>query len=190
MPMIVGAESVAPQRFAELRNALAAMADVPIATLEAHPLPSNLDRGSGILLDAASPLARHLSQLIAQTPKFMATGGTGEALYRMVVPAKVAAQVGGGLIKPMASKAASGGVHSALVGSSGIAAQATFVPVSGTAAAAAGAAGGSAATAGATAASAGALTVAAPLVLMAVGRSERTRGTQTPAGPREHHETA
>jgi hypothetical protein len=59
----------------------------------------------------------------------------------MVVPAKVAAQVGSGLIKPMASKAASGGVHSALMGSSKIAAQATFVPVAGTAATA-GAVGG------------------------------------------------
>lgn len=91
-------------------------------------------------VDAASPLATHLSQLISQTPK----GVAGETLYRMVVPAKFAAQVGGGLLKPMASKA--GGVRSALVGSKGIVGQARFVPVAG----------------------AGAFTIAAPLVLMAV----------------------
>lgn len=80
----------------------------------------------------------------------------------MVVPAKVAAQVGSGLVKPMASKAAAGGVRSALVNSSKqIAGQASFVPVAAKAGTA-GAAGG-AAVAGATA-----LTVAAPLVLMAV----------------------
>lgn len=112
----------------------------------------------------------HLSQLISQTSKAapaVGIGAGGEALYRMVVPGKVAAQVGSGLVKPMASKAASGGVRSALMGSSKIAAQATFVPVAGKAAAA-GAAGGSAATAGVAAAGAGALTVAAPLVLMAL----------------------
>ena len=47
----------------------------------------------------------------------------------MVVPAKVAAQMGKGIVRPMTSKAAAGGIHSALVNSSGIAAQATFVPV-------------------------------------------------------------
>ncbi len=67
----------------------------------------------------------------------------------------------------MASKAPAGGIHSALVNSTGIAAQATFVPVTGKAAVA-GAATGSATTAGVAAAGAGALTVAAPLVLMAV----------------------
>ena len=85
----------------------------------------------------------------------------------MVVPAKVAAQVTGGIVKPMTSKAISGGIHSALTNGSKIAAQATFVPVAGKAAVA-GAAGGSAGTAGMAAAGAGALTVAAPLVLMAV----------------------
>ena len=75
----------------------------------------------------------------------------------MVVPAKVAAQVGTGMVKPMTSKAVAGGVHGALMGAKGIAGQATFVPVASKAAA-----GGVAAGAGA------ALTVAAPLVLMAV----------------------
>lgn len=86
----------------------------------------------------------------------------------MVVPAKVASEWSSGLVKPMASKAAAGGIYGALTKSSGIAAQATFIPVAGGKAAAAGAVGGSAATVGATAATATALTVAAPLVLMAV----------------------
>lgn len=164
-PVIADEGAMTPARLAELRTVLATLAETPIATLEAHPLPTSIDLSRGIHLDSASPLASHLSQLISQTSK--ATGSAasgGEGLYRMVVPAKVAAQVGSGLVKPMASKAAAGGVHSALVGSSGIAAQATFVPVAGKAAVA-GAAGGSAATA---VAGAGALTVAAPLVLLAV----------------------
>lgn len=153
-----------PERLAELRTVLAALADAPVATLEAHPVPAKLDRGQGMHLDAASPLATHLSQLISQTAKATPAAG-GETLYRMVVPAKVAAQVGGGMVKSMASKAVPGGIHGAMMGPSGIAAQATFVPVAGKAAAAAG---GSAATAGIAAAGAGALTIAAPLVLMAV----------------------
>ena len=55
------------ERLAELRNVLAALADSPIATLEVHPLPDILDRSRGIPLDAASPLAQHLSQLISKT---------------------------------------------------------------------------------------------------------------------------
>lgn len=88
---------------------------------------------------------------------------SGEVLYRMVVPAKVASQLSKGLVKPLTSKAVPGGVYSALRGSSGIVSSATFVPVSG-----AGATTGAAATAGVGVAGAGALTVAAPLVLMAV----------------------
>lgn len=171
VPAIANDGAMTPERLGELRTVLAALADAPIATLEAHPLPKDFDRGRGLHLDSASPLAVHLSQLVTQTSKSApaaAVGAGGEALYRMVVPAKVAAQVGGGLVKPMASKAAAGGVHSALMSSSGIAAQATFVPVAAGKAAAAGAAGGSAATAGVAAAGAGALTVAAPLILMAV----------------------
>ncbi|MGG7102171.1 hypothetical protein [Rhodococcus sp. 24CO] len=167
-PVIADEGAMTPARLAELRTVLATLAETPIATLEAHPLPKSIDLSRGIHLDSASPLASHLSQLISQTTK--ATGAVasdGEGLYRMVVPAKVAAQVGSGLVKPMTSKAAAGGVHSALVGPSGIAAQATFVPVAGKAAVAR-AAGGSAATAGIAVGGAGALTVAAPLVLMAV----------------------
>jgi hypothetical protein len=131
-------------------------------------LPDNLDRSRGIPLDAASPLAQHLSQLISKTPSPPSTTLTtvGEGLYRMVVPAKVAAQFGEGLVRPMTSKAAANGIHGALRNASGIVAQATFVPAG--EAAAAGAAGGAAATGAAALGGTAALTVAAPLVLMAV----------------------
>jgi nucleotide-binding universal stress UspA family protein len=157
VPRFADETALTSQRLAELRSVLAAMSASPIATLEVHPLTENIDRGSGIPLGSASPLAQQLSTLIQQTSKStpavnVLTGG--EALYRMVVPAKVAAQVGSGLLKSMPSKAAAGGIHGAITGTSGIAAQATFVPVAKTAAV--GAAG------------VGALTVAAPLILLAV----------------------
>lgn len=180
-PPVSSEPSMTPARLAELRTVLAALVDAPLATLEAHPLPSSADLSVGIHLESVSPLATQLSQLIQSSKS--GTGQTlqssGDTLYRMVVPAKVAGQVGSGLVKSMTSKAASGGVHSALIGPSGIAAQATFVPVAGKAAAL-GAASGSAATAGAAAVGATALTVAAPLVLMAVAvglnaRAERNR---------------
>ncbi|GIF74333.1 hypothetical protein Asi02nite_38510 [Asanoa siamensis] len=170
VPNVLGDEGMTPARLSDLRTVLATLADAPIATLEAHPLSTRRDRNGGIPLNAASPLAQQLSQLVTATTKSptLDVGATGDVLYRMVVPAKVAAQVGKGLVAPMASKAAAQGVHSALVTSGGgIAAQATFVPVAGKAAVA-GAATGSATTAGVAVASAGALTVAAPLVLMAV----------------------
>ena len=156
VPEISDGGSMTPDRLAELRTVLAAMADAPIATLEAHPVPEDLDRSRGMHLGSASPLAVHLSQLIGQATKTgaaraAAAGAGGEALYRMVVPAKFAAQVGGGLLTPMASKAVSGGVLSPLMGPSGIVGQAAFVPAGGK-----------------VAAGAGALTVAAPLMMMAV----------------------
>jgi hypothetical protein len=168
VPPIAGNGPMSAERLAELRNVLAALADSPIATLEVHPLPDNLDRSRGIPLDAASPLAQHLSQLISKTPSPPSTTLTtvGEGLYRMVVPAKVAAQFGEGLVRPMTSKAAANGIHGALRNASGIVAQATFVPAG--EAAAAGAAGGAAATGAAALGGTAALTVAAPLVLMAV----------------------
>jgi hypothetical protein len=174
VPNVLGDEGMTPARLAELRTVLATLAAAPIATLEAHPIPAKRDRNGGIPLHAASPLAQQLAQLVTQTaksaPPTLNVATTGDVLYRMVVPAKVAAQVGKGLVQPMASKSAAGGIHSALVNSTGIAAQATFVPVAGRAAVT-GAATGSAATAGVAVASAGALTVAAPLVLMAVAVS-------------------
>ncbi|WP_336031182.1 hypothetical protein [Geodermatophilus sp. FMUSA9-8] len=172
VPDLFGHEGMTPARLGELRTVLATLANTPIATLEAHPLSVIRARSGGIPLQSASPLAQHLSQLVSNTAKaapseHLATGG--EILYRMVVPAKVAAEVGKGLIRSMPSKEVAGGVHSALMNSTGIAANATFVPVASTAAA--GAATGSAATAGVAVAGAGALTVAAPLVLMAVAVS-------------------
>lgn len=171
VPDVLNDEGMTPVRLAELRTVLAALADSPIATLEAHPVSVKRDRKGGISLHAASPLAQQLSHLVSQTaksaPPTLNVAASGDALYRMVVPAKVAAQVGKGLVRPMASKGSAGGIYSALVNSKGIAAQATFVPVAGKAAVA-GAATGSATTAGVAVASAGALTVAAPLVLMAV----------------------
>ncbi|OKK22343.1 hypothetical protein AMK16_04105 [Streptomyces sp. CB00455] len=165
-----GDEPMTAERLAELRGVLACLADQPIATLEVHPLPDELDRSRGIPLDAVSPLAQHLSQLITQSarssPVAAKATAAGEGLYRMVVPAKVAAQFGQGIVRPMAAKGADGGIHSALMNATGIAAQAKFIPV-GTAAAA-GAVGGAGATAGVAVAGSAALTVAAPLVLMAV----------------------
>ncbi len=165
-----------PQRLSELRSALAAFADSPLVTLEAHPMPKQFDRSTGIPLDAVSPLAKHLAELVTRTTQTVPLNATttttavatGETLYRMVVPAKLATQVGKGLVRPMASKAVSGGIHSGLLGArGGIAANATFVPVAAQAGAV-GAVGGAASTAGVAAVGAGALTVAAPLVLMAV----------------------
>lgn len=157
-------------RLTELRGVLAALADKPIATLELHPLPDHIDRRRGLPLDSASPLAQQLSQLITQSAHsstaLATTNQAGEGLYRMVVPAKVAAQFGQGIVRPMTSKAAAGGIYGALTGSSGIAAQATFVPIP--RAVTAGAVGGAAATAGAAVGGGVALAMAAPLVLMAV----------------------
>ncbi|MFG1660722.1 hypothetical protein ACGFIY_29710 [Micromonospora chersina] len=171
MPNVLGDEGMTPARLAELRTVLATLADSPIATLEAHPMSTKRDRNGGIPLHAASPLAQQLSHLVAQTaksaPPTLNVAATGDVLYRMVVPAKVAAQIGKGLVRPMAAKVSAGGIYGDLVNSTGIVAKATFVPVTGKAAVA-GAATGSATTAGVAAASAGALTVAAPLVLMAV----------------------
>jgi hypothetical protein len=53
----------------ELRTVLVAKADTPIAILEAHPLPNDVETKHGLHLDAASPLPTHLSQLITQTSR-------------------------------------------------------------------------------------------------------------------------
>ena len=114
------------ERLSELRTVLAALANVPVATLEVHPLPAEVDRSGGIELGNTSSLAKHLSDLISQGPKAGA-GTSAEALYRMVVPAKIAKQFGSGILQPMLSKSAPGGIHSALTKSSGIGGQAAFV---------------------------------------------------------------
>ncbi|MET8786184.1 hypothetical protein [Streptomyces sp. NPDC004589] len=170
VPAVTGDEPMTAERLAELRGVLAALANEPIATLEVHPLPGKLDRSRGIPLDAVSPLAQNLSQLVTQSARSSSTAAAtaaGEGLFRMVVPAKVAAQFGQGIVRPMAAKGAAGVIRGPLVDSSGkIVGAAKFVPVG--KAAAAGAVGGAGATAGVAAAGSAALTVAAPLVLMAI----------------------
>jgi len=49
------------ERLSELRTVLAALANVPVATLEVHPLPAEVDRSGGIELGNTSSLAKHLS---------------------------------------------------------------------------------------------------------------------------------
>ena len=171
VPAFSDEDALTPERLSELRSALAAFATAPLVTLEAHPLPVKRDRTSGLPLDALSPLAQEISRLVANSPKVPAVSQvaqSSEVLYRMHVPAKVASQFGEGFVKPMASKAAKGGVYGDLVSSTGknvVAAKATFVPIE---TAAAGATGTAVGTAAGTAAAGTALTVAAPLMLMAV----------------------
>ncbi|MFJ7190518.1 hypothetical protein [Streptomyces bacillaris] len=168
VPAVAGDGPMTAERLGELRGVLAALADRPIATLEAHPLPDKLDRGRGIALEAASPLAQHLSELVTRTARSSSTAAKatagGETLYRMVVPAKFAAQFDQGFICSMGSRAIAGGVRGPLVDTTThrIVSGVTFMPVGG--AAAGGAVGG----AGVAAAGGAALTVAAPFVLMAV----------------------
>ena len=99
-------------------------------TLEAHPLAKRRGRSAGLPLDAVSPLAQELSRLVAghaqSVPAVAQVAESSEVLYRMVVPAKVAAQVGKGLVKPMKSNAVAGGVHGALKSAKSVVAQATF----------------------------------------------------------------
>jgi hypothetical protein len=134
--------SLTSERLSELRATLAGLADNPVATLEAHPRPRDLDRSRGIAVESTSPLARSLSTLVSQSSKVLANApkemASGETLYRMVVPASVADQVSKGLVRSMRSQAVKGGIHSALVDASGIQAQASFLPVGGEAVAAGG----------------------------------------------------
>jgi hypothetical protein len=133
VPAVADHGTLTPERLTELRSALATFASAPLVTLEAHPLAKKRDRSAGLPLDAVSPLAQELSRLVAanakSVPAVAQVAQSSEALYRMVVPAKVAADVGKGLVKPMSSKAVAGGIHSSLVDAKGITANATFVPV-------------------------------------------------------------
>ncbi|MGO3752401.1 hypothetical protein [Corynebacterium variabile] len=157
VPDVLAEGPLTAEKLTELRTVLAVMADHPVTTLEIRPMPETVPRSSGISLNAVSPLATHLSKLIRDSAKNSSTVATatssGENIYRMVVPAKVAAQFGTGVVKPMTVKGVEGGIRSALVGAKGITAHATFVPVK---------------TATKGAAAGAALTVAGPLVLMAV----------------------
>ena len=166
VPAVADHGTLTPERLTELRGALAAFSSAPLVTLEAHPLAKKRDRSAGLPLDAVSPLAQELSRLIAANAKSVPAVAqvveSSEVLYKMVVPAKVAAQVGKGLVKPMKSKAVADGVHGSLVGAKGIVANVSFVPVQ------SGAAGAVTGTAVGTVAAGSMITVAAPLVLLAV----------------------
>ncbi len=111
--------ALTPERLTELRSALATFSSAPLVTLEAHPLAKKRGRSAGLPLDAVSPLAQELSRLVAanakSVPAVAQVAESSEVLYRMVVPAKVAAQVGKGLVKPMRSKAVADGVYGDLV---------------------------------------------------------------------------
>lgn len=166
VPAVANEGALTPERLTELRGALATFSSTPLVTLEAHPLAKRRGGSGGLLLDAVSPLAQELSRLVAghaqSVPAVAQVAESSEVLYRMVVPAKVAARVGKGLVKPMKSTAVAGGVHGALRDAKSVVAQATFVPVQ---MAPAGAATGAAV---GTVAAGSAMTVAAPLILLAV----------------------
>lgn len=167
-------DALTPERLHDMRSALALPVDAPLVTLQAHVLSSKQDTEGAVAL-AGKPLAKHLTELVTRTVGTSATSDvtkvatSDEVLYRMVVPAKLAAKVASGVVKPMMSKSATGGILSTLRIQTGIVGAAQFVPVS---AAAAGGGAAGAAEAAVTAATGGAiaasLTVAAPLMLMAV----------------------
>lgn len=168
VPAFADEGALSSERLSELRSALAAFASAPLVTLEAHPLPTKRERSSGLPLDVMSPLAQELSRLVTNSSKVPAVAQvaqSSEVLFRMHVPAKVASQFGKGLVKSMPSKAVDGGVYGDLLGSTGVVAKASFVPVEAVSAGAKGTVIGAATGA---AAAGGALTVAVPLVLMAV----------------------
>lgn len=105
-PMSVDS-TMTPGRLKELRSALVAFVDAPIATLEMRPLPANLDYSRGTELGSQSPLAQQLTELINQTVQDGVAAGIDaaqKALFRMVVPAKVAAQFGGGVAEPESAR--------------------------------------------------------------------------------------
>jgi hypothetical protein len=172
VPVVTDEGTLTPERLTELRGALAAFASAPLVTLEAHPLVKKRGGSAGLPLDAMSPLAQELSRLVAanakSVPAVAQVAESSEVLYRMVVPAKLAAQVSKGLVKQMKSKAVAGGVYDSLVDAATnvSVARATLVPVETAAKGAAVTA--AAGTAVGTTAAGTAITVAAPLVLLAV----------------------
>ena len=175
LPAFASGDALTPERLAELRTGLAAFAGAPLVTLEAHPLAAHRARSTGLTLHASSPLAQELSRLVAahaQTvPAVNQVAQSSELVYRMVVPAKVAAEFGKGMVQPMASKVADSGIYGDIVGdlaggaAKTVVAKATFVPVEAASASVTGTAVGAAA---GTAVAGTAMTVAAPLVLMAI----------------------
>lgn len=172
VPAVTEPGALTSERLTELRSALATFSSAPLVTLEAHPLATRRGRSGGLPLDAVSPLAQELSRLVAanatNVPAVAQVAESGEVLYRMVIPARVAAQVGKGLIKPMRSTAVANGIFDNLVDATTnvTVAKATLVPVE--TAAASAATTGAAGTAVGTFAAGAAITVAAPLVLLTV----------------------
>src|SRR3954453_11085813 len=118
VPAVADQGTLTPERLTELRSALATFSSAPLVTLEAHPLPAKRDRSAGLPLDAVSPLAQELSRLVGanakRVPAVAQVAESSEVLYRMVVPAKFAAQVGTGLVKPIKSNAVAGGFYGGL----------------------------------------------------------------------------
>ena len=162
MPVPIDAKGLTPERLAQLRDALSSFLDTPLVTIEAHRLPASAHASGGRLLDASTPLAMHLADLIqrsaASLPDAVRTGSASETLYRMVIPGKLAAQMGNGLVRSMPS-AVAGGIHSGILGKLGLVGQATFTPVVAAESVGTGVVGG---------AGVAAITVAAPLVLLAI----------------------
>src|SRR3954466_4767766 len=118
VPAVADQGTLTPERLTELRSALATFSSAPLVTLEAHPLAQKRERSAGLPLDAVSPLAQELSRLVAanakSVPAVAQVAESGEVLYKMVIPAKVAAKVGQGLVKPMTSNAVANGVYGTL----------------------------------------------------------------------------
>ena len=169
MPIPIDTKGLTPERLSQLREALSSFLDTPLVTIEAYRLPASAKPSGGRLLDASTPLATHLADLVRRSAASLsdagAAGSAGETLYRMVIPGKLAAQMGNGLVRLMPSAAASGGIHGGILGKLGIVGQATFTPVvAADAAIGVGAVGGAGVAAGTVAA----ITVAAPLVLLAM----------------------
>ena len=172
---VLQTDGITPERLSQLRDALASIMDSPLVSLEAYQLPVETKIPGGRLLDATSPLAQNLTSLIQHSSTSLKVAApklstSGETLYRMVVPAKVASQMGSGLARSMPSAAANGGIYSGVLGAAGLVGHATFVPVAAEAATGAGAAAAAGTAAGgvAVASGVGLVTVAAPFVLLAV----------------------
>lgn len=108
MPVLADGEPMTSQRLDSLRTAMAALAQTPIATLEVHRLPNDLDTSGGMRLASSSPLAQQLTRLIANSLQSSSAESPAEtameALFRMVIPGEAAAQMGSGLIRPRPKK--------------------------------------------------------------------------------------
>jgi hypothetical protein len=157
----VKAEGLTAGKLQQLRSALAAFADDPPVTLERYELPAGTIVGGHAVAQGA-PILKHLAEIVG--PKAAAAArprAGGETLYRMVVDQRIAGQFAQGLARPMG--AADGGIYSAVLGKSGIVANARFVP-----AAAEGGGIGLAAAGGAATGLGGAVVAAAPFVILAI----------------------